>query len=208
MTIVIENPASHILDGGSTFRSNDRESFELECMPYLDVLYRYAYGLTGDEMHADDLVQETMLKAYRAWHQFRAGTNVRAWLLTILRNTLYTEYRTARRQGTVVDLDTVESYVAFDQLSDMDPEGRFFDSLMDIDVQAAVERLPERFREAFLLSIEGLDYREIAEVLGVPIGTVRSRIHRARHSLRNELFAYAVREGHIRPPRPTNVTGQ
>ena len=200
MIATIEPPPIDARRAISTLEGADRQSFEDRAMPFLDLLYRYAHGLTGDAMYADDLVQETMLKAYRSWRQFREGSNARAWLLTILRNTFNTEYRKSIRAGIAVDIDDLEPYVVFDRLSDVDPEGQLLDHTIDLEVEAAVERVPQPFREAFLLKVEGLDYGEIADVIGVPLGTVKSRISRARTFLRRELLVYAVREGYIRAP--------
>ncbi len=204
MTAIMDASRSYAPDTTLTPGGADKQSFMDEAMPHLDVLYRYALSLTGDEMYADDLVQETMLKAYRSWHQFRPGTNARAWLLTILRNHTYQEYRKVRRQGVSVDIDRVEPYLTSDRLSELDPERFFADSMVDHEVTAALERLPDPFREAFHLTLEGLDYQAIAQVLAVPLGTVKSRISRARTLLRESLLAYAVREGFIRSPASTS----
>ncbi len=175
-----------------------------EALPQLGMLYRYGRGLTGDPMYADDLVQETMLKGYRSWRQFRKGSNARAWLLTILRNTLNSDYRKVRRNGVTIDFDDVEPYVTSDRLSEIDPEQFFANHMVGFEVEEAVARLPDFYREAFLLSVEGLDYHAIAGVLTVPLGTVKSRISRARALLRDELLAYAVREGFLTASPATN----
>ena len=175
-----------------------RETFEAEALPHLDTVYRVALRLSGDESQADDLTQETMLKAYRAWAQFRKGTNARAWLLTILRNTFINEDRKRRKTGPTVDVTEVEAYTVFHDLQDADPEGRFFDQLVDDDVTRAIDELPDEFREALVLSdVEGLPYAEIARITEVPVGTVKSRIFRARQALQKRLYDYAVEMGYI-----------
>jgi RNA polymerase sigma-70 factor (ECF subfamily) len=177
----------------------DREAFEREALPHLDAVYRAALRLAGEEALADDLTQETMLRAFRAWHQFQPGTNARAWLLTILRHTFINEYRRARRQRPHVDVSAIEPFTVFEDVQEADPEGRFFERIVDDEVLAALDRLPEEFREAVVLSdVEGLSYAEIAEVIGVPIGTVKSRIFRGRQALQRALYEYAVEMGYIK----------
>jgi RNA polymerase sigma-70 factor (ECF subfamily) len=156
--------------------------------------------LTGAESRADDLTQETMLKAFRAWHQYRPGTNARAWLLTILRNTFINEYRKNRRAGEQLDVGEIEAFTVFEDVQERDPEGRFFAQIVDEDVLRAIDELPADFRETLVLSdVEGLSYAEIAEVTGVPVGTVKSRLFRARQALQRRLYDYAVEMGYIRP---------
>jgi RNA polymerase sigma-70 factor (ECF subfamily) len=175
-----------------------RAAFEAEALPHLDTVYRVALRLSGNEAQAEDLVQETMLKAFRSWHQYKQGTNVRAWLLTILRHSFINEYRKARRQAAEVDVHRVESFTVFEQVQETDPEGRFFDQLVDDDVLRAIDRLPDEFRETLVLSdVEDLSYAEIAEVTEVPVGTVKSRLFRARQALQRELYDYAVEMGYI-----------
>jgi len=175
-----------------------RKSFEDEALPHLDAVYRVALRLAGNESQAEDLTQETMLKAYRSWSQYREGTNARAWLLTILRNTFINEYRRSRRQGPTVDITEVESFTVFHDVQEVDPEGRFFDNIVDDEVLRAIDALPEEFRETLVLSdIEGLAYAEIADITEVPVGTVKSRLFRARQALQKRLYEYAVEMGHI-----------
>jgi RNA polymerase sigma-70 factor (ECF subfamily) len=176
-----------------------REAFEQEALPHLDAVYRVALRLAGDAAQADDLTQETMLKAYRAWHQYKPGTNIRAWLLTILRHTFINEYRRKKHLAATVDVDEVESFTVFADVQEVDPEGRFFDRIVDDEVLRAIDRLPEEFRETLVLSdVEGLSYGEIAEVTGVPVGTVKSRLFRARQALQRQLYDYAVEMGYIK----------
>lgn len=176
-----------------------RQSFEREALVHLDSLYRVALRLTGNPSESDDLVQETMLKAYRAWHQFQQGTNAKGWLLTILRHAFINEYRRRRRHPETVDLDTIEPYSVFEELQDEDPQGTFFDRIVDDEVLRAIDQLPEQFRETVVLSdVEGLSYEEIARMLDVPVGTVKSRLFRARRLLQQKLYAYAVGMGYIK----------
>ncbi len=178
---------------------NRRQAFEAEALPHLDAVYRVALRLAGDEAQADDLTQETMLKAYRSWHQYKSGTNVRAWLLTILRHTFINEYRKAKRTGSTVDINEVEGYSVFKDVQDADPEGSFFSKIVDDEVIRAIDSLPDEFRETLVLSdVEQLSYAEIAEVTGVPIGTVKSRLFRARQALQRVLYGYAVEMGYIK----------
>lgn len=176
-----------------------RKAFEAEALPYLDTVYRVALRLAGDSTQADDLTQETMLKAFRAWHQYKQGTNVRAWLLTILRHTFINEYRRDKQRGPTVDVAEYERFTVFHDVQEVDPEGRFFDSIVDEEVLRAVDALPEEFRECLVLSdIADLSYAEIADVMKVPVGTVKSRIFRARQALQRALYDYAVEAGYIK----------
>jgi len=176
-----------------------RAEFESEALPHLDTVYRVALRLSGNEQQAEDLAQETMLKAYRSWHQYRRGTNVRAWLLTILRHTFINEYRKARRTGREIEISDIEPYTVFHDVQEADPEGRFFDQIVDRQITDAIEALPDEFRETLILSdIEGLPYAEIAQITEVPVGTVKSRLFRARHALQKELYDYAVEMGYIK----------
>lgn len=179
---------------------SQRHAFEDEALPYLDPMYRLALRLARDPVLAEDLVQETMLKAYRSWSRYQPGTNVRAWLFTILRNTFISEYRQRGRHVDSVVLTDVESYTVFADVQEADPAGRFFDLIVDEEVLRAVDELPHNFRETLVLSdVEGLPYSEVAEVVGVPVGTVKSRLHRARRVLQRKLYDYAVEMGYIAP---------
>jgi RNA polymerase sigma-70 factor (ECF subfamily) len=180
-----------------------RRQFEAEALPHLDAVFRYARTLAGDATVAEDLTQETMLKAFKAWHRFRPGSNVRAWLLTILRNTFINEYRRRQHEGNPVDMMAIEPFAVFSEVQDVDPEGRFFASIVDEEVLQAIRELPDEFREVLLLSdAESLSYAEIADMLGIPVGTVKSRLFRARHALQRTLYDYAVEMGYVkRRPR-------
>lgn len=180
-----------------------RRAFEAEALPHLDAVYRFARTLTGDGARAEDLAQDVMLKAYRAWHQYRPGTNVRAWLLTIVRNTFINQYRRQQHEGKTVDIGAVEPYAIFGDVQEVDPEGRFFSRIVDDEVLRAVNQLPDDFREVVVLSdVEDLSYAEIADLLGVPVGTVKSRLFRARRALQRQLYEYAVEMGYLKPRKP------
>ncbi len=176
-----------------------KETFEKEALPYLDTVYRVALRLSGDSTQADDLTQETMLKAYRAWHQYKQGTNVRAWLLTILRHTFINEYRREKQRGPTVDVAEFEQFTVFHDIQEVDPAGRFFDQIVDDEVIRAIDQPPPEFRECLVLSdIADLSYAEIADIMKVPVGTVKSRLFRARQALQRVLYDYAVEAGYIK----------
>ena len=176
-----------------------RSAFEREALPHLDTVYRVALRFTGEPAKAQDLVQDTMLKAFRSWHRYETGTNVRAWLLTILRNTFINEYRKEKQRGPTVDIATAETFSLFDRVQEEDPEGRFFDQIIDDEVLEAVDDLPDEFRETLVLSdMEGMTYQEVADVTGAPVGTVKSRLFRARRALQRRLYDYALEMGYIK----------
>jgi RNA polymerase sigma-70 factor (ECF subfamily) len=175
-------------------------AFERDVLPHLDLMYRVALRLTGEPASAEDLVQDTVLKAFRAWDRFRQGTNARGWLLTILRNTFINAYRSRRRAPPLVDLDVAESHGILPDLGGSDPEGEFFHALVDDRILKAIDALPEEFREVVVLSdIEGLGYAQIAETLQVPVGTVKSRLSRGRRQLQVALLDYAIEAGIVTP---------
>ncbi len=178
--------------------------FDDEALPHLDALYRVAVRLTGDPTLAEDLVQDTMLKAYRSWRQYRPGTNAKGWLLTILRNTFINDYRRRRLEPVATDnLEAVEPHAIYRSAQEADPEGSFFDQIVDARVLEAIDALPPEFREVLVLSdMEGLTYAEIAEAVQAPIGTVKSRLFRARRQLQAALYAHAVEMGYIKARTP------
>jgi len=177
-----------------------REAFEREALIHLDAVYRAALRLTGEPPDAEDLVQETMLKAYRAWDQYERGTNAKAWLLTILRNSYINKYRRAKSRPHTVDVDEIEPFTVFHDVADTDPEGTFFSRIIDDRVTAAIDALPDEFREVLVLSdVEDMSYADISRTVGVPVGTVKSRLFRARQQLQKQLYDYAVEAGYVRP---------
>lgn len=183
--------------------SSRRSAFEKEALVHLDALYRVGLRLTGNAADADDLVQETMLKAYRSWDQYQPGTNAKGWLLTILRNSFINEYRRRTRHPETVDVDTIEPFAVFQDIQEEDPQGAFFDQIVDDEVLRAIDGLPEAFRETVVLSdVEGMSYQEIGKILGIPVGTVKSRLFRARQMLQGKLYDYAVGNGYIKGRKP------
>lgn len=178
--------------------SSRREEFEGEALVHLDALYGQGLRLTGgDEARAEDLVQDTMLKAWRSWETYERNTDCRAWLMTILRNTFVNEFRRRKRRPDPVDYDDVEERPVWPQLKDEDPSA-FFDRIVDDEVVAAIEDLDDEFRVTLVLAdVDGLSYEEISEQLGIPVGTVKSRLYRARRRLQNELYDYARSMGYL-----------
>ncbi len=174
-------------------RDRKTAQFEAEALAHLDDLYGLALRLTaGDEPRAEDLVQTTCLRAYQRWSQYEVGTNCRAWLMTILRTTFINDYRSRRQRPTPVDYDEFAEWSVFEERSPDDPEARFFERIVDARIVAAIDALPDEYRLPLILSdLQGLKYREIAESLGVPVGTVKSRLFRARRQLQRELYDYA-----------------
>ena len=183
-----------------------RAGFAEEALPWLDAVYRFALRLAaGNKAEADDVVQETFLRAYRHWDTFQSGTSARAWLFTIARNVfLRMRERQSRRPETLdSELPRGIAEVSGDDVlhavTEHDPERRFFSSFIDEEVTRAVEQLPADFREVVVLSdIEGLNYSEIADIVGVPLGTVKSRLYRGRRMLQQTLYEYAVDMGYLR----------
>lgn len=180
-----------------------RADFERTALPHLDALYTSAVSMTRNSASADDLVQETFLKAWRFWDKFTPGTSCRAWLFRIMTNTFINEYRRWSREPFKVDFDEVEErsedkIVAGTPLTaglaEVEPSA--LDQLFSDEVKAAIESLPPYFRIVALLSdVEGFSYQEIADIIDVPIGTVRSRLSRARGMLQEKLVAYARARG-------------
>jgi RNA polymerase sigma-70 factor, ECF subfamily len=177
------------------------QEFSREAVPHMDTLYRYALRMTGNTDDAKDLLQETYLKAYRFWDKFEKGTNVRAWLFRIMKNTYINLYRKEIKEPDTVDFDDIKEFYngMLDDPSDgTDLQEELLDKLFDDDVAEALESLPEEFRTVVLLcDIEGMSYEEIAGFVHAPVGTVRSRIHRGRKLLFSKLFSYAKKRGFI-----------
>lgn len=179
--------------------SGKQKEFEREALVHLDTLYSVALRLTGNASDAEDLVQDTVTKAYRAWDKYEPGTNCRAWLVTIMRNTFINQYRRRSKRPSAVQYDAVEDISVFEQVQDRDPEGSFFHFIVDDEVKQAIEELPEEFRMPVVLSdVEGMSYAEVAEVLDLPVGTVKSRLFRGRRRLQQRLYQYAIDMGYIR----------
>jgi len=183
----------------SQLTSKHRE-FEREAIPHMDILYNYAVRMTGNSDDASDLVQETYLKAYRFWDKYEKGTNIRAWLFRILKNSYINRYRKETKEPDTVDYDEIQNFfntIRYDTSDQNDLQEKIFDGLLEDDVAEALESLPEDFRTVVILcDIEGLSYEEIAEFIDCPVGTVRSRLHRGRKMLREKLLGYAKRHGY------------
>ncbi|MGD8497044.1 MAG: sigma-70 family RNA polymerase sigma factor [Gemmatimonadales bacterium] len=177
-----------------------REEFEREALPHLDALFGLALRLTGgDEARSEDLVQDAVLKAWRSWDKFELGTNCRAWLMTILRNTFINEFRRDKSRPNPVEFEEVAERPPGENLYEADPEGRIFERIIDAEVINAIQALPDDFRVPVVLAdIEGLAYQEIADLLEIPVGTVKSRLFRARKRLQQDLYSYAVEMGFLR----------
>lgn len=183
--------------------SEEGEEFEKTALVHLDALYRTALRLTRSRAEAEDVVQETYLRAFRSFRRFNAGTNCRAWLFTILRNVFLNRVRVRGREAAELDqplLDSVEAEsVTAPSPGAGSPEEEFLQTVLHGDVDRALKALPVAFREAVILAdLEGLTYREIAEVLGCPTGTVMSRLSRGRGLLRRSLSAFAREHGYLK----------
>ena len=180
--------------------------FERDALPFLDQLYSAALRMTRNPADAEDLVQETFVKAFAAFHQFEEGTNLKAWLYRILTNTFINNYQAKKRRPDESELDEVEDLYLYRKLGGLEAasvgrsaEDELMDWFTDAEVKEAVEALPEQFRLAVLLAdVEGFSYKEIAEILDVPIGTVMSRLHRGRRGLKTKLADYAVERGLVK----------
>lgn len=176
------------------------QKFQKEMVPYMDMLYNYAFYLSNDREQANDLLQDTFLKAYRFSDSFESGTNAKAWLYRIMKNTYINEYRRTHRLPEIVEFDEqVSGYqmVGGAAGGENDLRAMLDTQMFDDDISGALSALPEKFKSIIVLrDIEDMPYEEIAEVLEIPIGTVRSRLHRARALLFDRLKEYARRKGY------------
>ena len=181
-------------------------AFADEALTHLDTLYRGALRLTHDPDAAQDLVQEAYLRALRYQHSYQAGTNMKAWLFAIMRNLFWDRFKGSRKDD--VSLDDLGEFVLYEKLRDEGarPEADVLDKIAASEVVAAVDKLPPLHREVVLLvDVEGFSYKDAAQTLGVPIGTVMSRLHRARQQLQKSLYDYARESGIVRPNGPSQV---
>lgn len=174
-------------------------------MPHLDALYGTAYRLARNPRDAEDLVQEALMRAYRFWETFEKDSNCKAWLLRILTNTFINEYQRKRRQREVLDAATAEQSATDGVLvheasqAQRSPEGMMLERSVSDDVQRALDALPADFRTAVVLcDVDGLSYKEIAEVMDCPVGTVMSRLFRGRRLLQTSLEQFAVEQGYVK----------
>lgn len=177
----------------------DRATFEEDVQEYLPQLYAAALRMTRNPSDAEDVLQEALLKAYRGYDTFKAGTNLKAWLYRIVTNTFINSYRKKSRRPAETELGELEDLYLFKRMGEPGPggatrsaEAEALDRFVDDDIKAAVEDLPEHFRIPVLLAdVEGFSYKEIADIMDVPIGTVMSRLHRGRKALQKALWRFA-----------------
>jgi RNA polymerase sigma-70 factor, ECF subfamily len=194
----------------------DQATFSDQAMQFMPALYSAAMRMTRNPADAEDLVQETYLKAYRGFGGFQQGTNLKAWLYRILTNTFINQYRAKKRRPDETDLDEAEDLYLYRRLGGLEAaragrsaEDELMDFFTDSEVKEAVEALPEQFRMAVLLAdVEGFSYKEIAAILDIPIGTVMSRLHRGRKALQKQLYDFAIERGlAARPESEAENTG-
>lgn len=207
MGAVIVSPDQHQV----AITSEDRARFEALVTEHLDSLYGSALRLTRNRAAAEDLIQDTFLKAWRSFRTFQTGTNARAWLYKILMNAYIDSYRRAARAPEMVDQEDVGEFYLYAKAQESDeyrkagdPEEILLSKIMDADVKSALEQVPEPFRAAVILAdLEDFSYREIAQILDIPIGTVMSRLYRGRRHLQRSLWDYAKRAGYVNGDNPS-----
>ena len=193
-----------------------KDQFTSDAMQYAPQLFSTALRMTRSRSDAEDLVQETYIKGWRSFHTFQEGTNLRAWLFRIMTNTYINKYNAKKRKGTEVELDDVEELFLYKRLGSIDQsqlsssaEDQMLELFTDDEVKNALEELPEDFRVPVLLSdVDGFSYKEIAEMLEIPIGTVMSRLHRGRKAMQKMLYEYARDRGLIVEPLTIEGTGE
>jgi len=177
------------------------KDFEREAIPHMDALYNFAFKMTGDSDDANDLVQETYMRAFRFFDKFEKGTNCKAWLFRIMKNTFINVYRKESKSPEKVDYEEIENFYENIKASNTDDahlEKDIYDNLLDDELTEAISNLPEDFRTVIILcDIEGFTYEEIADFVDAPVETVRSRLHRARKMLFTKLHSYAIDKGYL-----------
>ena len=191
----------------------DRADFAEQAMQYAPQLYSAAMRLTRNSADAEDLVQDTYLRAWRSFSTFQEGTNLRAWLYRILTNTFINKYRAKQRRPDETGMDNIEDLYLYKRLSTLDSalgnrsaEDTMFEMFTDDEVKAALEELPANFRLPVLLAdVEGFHYKEIAEMLEIPVGTVMSRLHRGRKAMHKLLYDFASERGLISASTPASA---
>ncbi len=187
---------------GKNIKNQKEKEFLEEAIPHMDILFSFARRLAGNTDDANDLVQDTYLKAFRFWDKYEKGTNIRAWLFRIMKNSYINRYRKETKEPEKLDFNEIQEYytrVRDDSANDEDLGKKIFRGLFDDDVLEALDSLPHDFKTVVILcDIEGYTYEEIAEFVDIPIGTVRSRLHRGRKLLQVKLFEYAKQKGYIK----------
>jgi RNA polymerase sigma-70 factor (ECF subfamily) len=186
----------------TNIKTDKEKEFLEEAVPHMNFLYSFGRHLTGNPNDADDLVQDTFLKAYKFWDKYEKGTNIRAWLFRIMKNSYINRYRKEVKEPNLVDFDEIqEFYTSLKEVTndEQDLEAKIFGGILDDDVSKALDSLPPDFKTVVILcDIEGLSYEEIADFIDIPVGTVRSRLHRGRKMLQFQLFDYAKQKGYIK----------
>jgi RNA polymerase sigma-70 factor (ECF subfamily) len=177
-----------------------RLAFEKEALPHLNALYNFAYKMLGNKLDADDMIQETYLRAFRFFNSYEKGTNCKAWLFRIMKNVIINKYRKEQKEAANVDYDDVMNYISSIKSIQFDTDDfqqKLFSKLLDDEMTGALNSIHDDFKIVVILcDLEGLSYEEIAEFLHCPIGTVRSRLHRGRRLLQQKLFLYARQRGY------------
>src|SRR6188768_3175734 len=194
----------------------DQARFVEDTAPFMDSLFGAALRMTRNRSDAEDLLQETFLRAYRGYGRFEEGTNLRAWLYRIMTNTFINSYRARQRRPEETDLGEVEDLYLYRRMGGLEQalaarsaEDQLIDLFTDDEVKQALEALPENFRLPVLLAdVEDFSYKEIAEMLEIPIGTVMSRLHRGRKAMQKLLYDFAVDRGLVEPPVDTTTGGE
>ena len=188
-------------DEGTLVNNIKEDVFTNETLPHRNALYNYALKISGNSDDAQDLVQETYYKAYRHFDKFQSGTNSKAWMFMILKNSFINDYRKSKREPYKLDYEQIQNFyenVKSDRGQTNNLDKDFYNDLLDDELTEAIDQLPTKMREVFLLcDLDGNSYEETAELVGCPVGTVRSRLHRARHMLQETLTDYAKEKGFL-----------
>lgn len=185
----------------------NHDDFEQAALPHMDVLQNYAMHLTMNSENAKDLLQDTYLKAYRFWGRFEKGTNIKAWLYRIMKNSHINRYRKVKNEPAKVSYE--ENHLPYDMTLEASFAGKHtltntYNDIFEDEIVRSIESMKNTFRDViFLCDVEGLSYEEIAKTVGCPMGTVRSRLHRGRKLLKKKLFAYARNNGYIPKRSPS-----